>query len=341
MAKNIVKLKKTDYTIYRIFNITRCIFKSLRYEIFLKRNLFENAKVRMYGLHNMRPKKISPSHQPKLLKFFWFLEWVMNFILGKFRIPQLEVVLTTKCTLKCKHCTNYIPSVEKNEHIELSLNDFKYQMDNLLKAVDCIQNLLLLGGEPLLLKDITEIFKYAASKKKIKRVWIVTNATITPSDELIQALKKYRKKCTVWISNYSGNSELSPMLKAQSIIKTLKENKIEYKYKENLMWNYVQPYKKNNRTEDENIQYFIKCLHKCTSLANGKINVCPRAGTFYIKKMINDIDIEQVDLNETNANTLKEQLYEFYSRYHFSACDFCNRNTDILEEKVQPAIQIK
>ena len=333
--------KKHNYLIFSIFNKPRALFFSIRYKMFLKRNLLENARVFIYGLHYMKPKCIPVRLRKLFLHIIWMKEFLSYFLLGNLNIPQLEVVITTHCTLHCKHCTNYIPYIEKSEHFELKYEDFKLQIDNLLNSVHSLQNLILLGGEPLLAKDLTKIFEYAANQKKIKNIWIVTNATMFPSEELITLIKKYKKKTIVWISNYSGNKEITPILKSNEIIDILKSNNIQYRYDKALKWNYVQLYKKNNRSNEKNIAYFKKCLHKCSSLINGYINVCPRAGTFMLKNMLKGRNIELVNLNISDKNVLTEQLLEFYSRDFFSACDYCNRNEDILHEKITPAIQLK
>jgi molybdenum cofactor biosynthesis enzyme MoaA len=66
----------------------------------------------------------------------------------------------------------------------------------------------ILGGEPLLNKEIDKIIEHTLEQAKIKQVYLVTNATVVLSDSVIKALKKYPRKSTVDISNYSANRNL-------------------------------------------------------------------------------------------------------------------------------------
>ncbi len=99
--------------------------------LFKKRNLKRNAEIQLDSLHKLIPLKLSE----KKYKFFKYLLYVKEkinfFIFKKINIPQIEFTLTTKCTLKCKNCTNYIPKLKNSEHRVMNFSDFKTQFDNL------------------------------------------------------------------------------------------------------------------------------------------------------------------------------------------------------------------
>ena len=69
------------------------------------------------------------------------------------------------------------------------------------------------------------------------------------------------------------------------------------------------------------------------------MHVCPRAGTFELKKIYTPSKEDFVDLNNNNPKLLKKKLMEFYSKDSFSACNYCTILEDREQKSVLPAIQ--
>lgn len=312
------------------------LFKKPYISTFERRNININLLLEKKGLHGKKPKDLNKL-QLQILDFKTFIKKKLRLI----EIPQIEFNLTTKCTLRCKHCSNFIPCINPNEHSIITIDDFKNQVDNLLKAVHKIQNLLLIGGEPLLVKNLDEYLEYAASKKKIKRVWIVTNGTLLMKDKLVEVAKKYRNKITIWVSNYSKNEDLKEKLRHEELLKQINDANLDYDYKQDLNWGYTSPICTHKKRENQK-EYFENCGNPCVAVFDGKIYVCPRAGVFELKGIYKSQEDEVFNLNnENNAKILKEKLIKFYSRDYFSACDYCLVLEDKAMPNVIPAIQIK
>lgn len=330
---------------YSILNIFQMQFKNIQVLPLVEKNIESsierrlinhNIWIELNGLHGKKRQKYS---KIKLLKTQLCNK--LNYYTGKIDIPQIEFTLTTKCTLRCKHCCNFIPEIKTEEHCLISFDDFKVQVDNLLNAVNSVKNFLLIGGEPLLVKDLHKYLDYVASKKKIKRVWIVTNGTLLMKDELIKVAKKYRKKTTIWISNYSKNEDLKNKLHHSELIGQINNANLDYDYKKDLNWGYTSPIGKNKKRDGQK-EYFKYCNNHCVAVFGGKIYVCPRAGVFDIKGIYTPDEEEVINLNvENNSKILKQKLIKFYSRDYFSACDYCVVLEDRTEPSVIPAIQIK
>lgn len=294
---------------------------------FLRRNINHNFWIESHGLHGKKPKNLSAIKK---------LSMKLDYLFGKIDIPQLEFNLTTKCTLRCKHCSNFIPQLQGNEHCPISIEEFKLQLTNLLKSANKIRNLLLLGGEPLLVKNLEEYLEFAASKNKVEKVWIVTNGTLLLSDKLIETAKKYRNKTVIWLSNYSKNEELKSKLKHDKILQQIKDAQLDYDYVEDLNWGYTSPIG-TEKLRDDSKEYFRECSNNCVAVFGGKIYVCPRAGVFDLKGIYTPAESETIDLNKT---VTKKQLKDFYSKESFSACNYCTVIEDRAKGKVIPALQI-
>lgn len=294
---------------------------------FIRRNLNHNLWIEEHGLHNKKPQKVT------ILKK---LTMKLNSFLGKIDIPQIEFNLTTKCTLRCKHCSNFIPQLKADEHSTISIDEFKLELDNLLYGASKIKNLILIGGEPLLVKNLDEYVEYAASKKQVERVWIVTNGTLLISDKVISVAKKYRHKFTIWLSNYSKNEELQSRLKHDGILNQIKTANLDYDYKQDLSWGYTSPLN-SEILRNTPTTYFEDCSNNCVAVFGNKVYVCPRAGVFALKGIYTPTETETIDLSKKVS---KARLKMFYSREGFSACKYCTVNEDRLKDSVIPALQI-
>ena len=307
------------------------LFKKKSIPTFQRCNLNHNIYVEKNGLHGKKPRHFS-AFQKRFLR--------LQYALGRFDIPQIEFNLTTKCSLRCKHCSNFIPQIKPEEHCLISIEDFKLQLTNLTGAVNEIKNLLLIGGEPLLVKNIDEYLEYAAENKKVKRVWIVTNGTLLMSEKLLEVAKKYRHKLTIWVSNYSKNPELESKLKHGALLEQINSANLDYDYVQDLTWDYTSPLN-TEKLRDESNKYFEECGNHCVAVFGGKIYVCPRAGVFALKNIYTPEDGEVIDLNtENNPKVLRKKLKDFYSREGFSACKYCTVVEDKVQDRILPAQQL-
>ncbi|MCR2074643.1 hypothetical protein [Campylobacter lari] len=66
-------------------------------------------------------------------------------------------------------------------------------MELLLSKVDSIARVRIIGGEPLLFKDLPQLIDYLDAQKKILTFDILTNATIDFKEDLILRFKKSKK----------------------------------------------------------------------------------------------------------------------------------------------------
>ena len=299
---------------------------------FYRRNIVRNAKLYLYswwgGIPNKKPPK-SPFLRNIYKNFYVFREIFRFYFLRQITIPRIEFVLTSKCSLKCKYCSNYIPLV-KNKY-EYTLEEFKNNID-VLTRVSRINTLLLLGGEPLILKNLHEYVEYIAQNSKINDIYIVTNCTIMPDEKLLEIIKKYNNKVKFYLSNYTANNDLSKILKLDEISEILDKYEIKYKTFKDLEWDMCYPLVHYNRSIDKNKEVFDICNTDCNSIALSKMYICPVASTLGIDNMQEFSSNEMVELSkERNLKEVKKDLISFYSVNYSSACDFCNK---ILGKKV-------
>jgi organic radical activating enzyme len=260
---------------------------------------------------------------------------------GKVSMLYLEIVTTTRCTLKCKHCIGDIPEIKKDEQYSMTFEEYKEYLDSLLKNLRSLKLVRILGGEPLLNKEIDRIIEYTLEQPKIKQVYLVTNATIVLSDEVIKALKKYPRKSTVDISNYSANKELLSRLKIEEIIAICKQHNINVNCPESYLWNPITPVKYHERSIKENRKYYRNCASLCVGMhktpdGGAAVFPCLRAGTLFLRRI--GRQTEKKDYFKLDGNLQKKDILRFHLNEDFDACKYCNFLED-KKEQVLPAMQ--
>jgi MoaA/NifB/PqqE/SkfB family radical SAM enzyme len=207
------------------------------------------------------------------------------YFLNNLYLPYIEIAITTRCTLKCKHCANYINTVEEKEHYSLTFEEFKKQIDNLLANVKRLHTLKVFGGEPLLNKDLDKILSYSLTNKKISNVVLTSNGTMDIPDNLISIMKEHPKKMCVNLSNYTSNKELLPRLKTKELLDKCRKNSISTSFGEYLLWRETSKIKYSGRSPKEIRKYFFNCIQNCTHVINGKLYPCPQAAMYDFKNL--------------------------------------------------------
>ena len=248
-------------------------------------------------------------------------------------LPKLDFIITTRCTLRCKNCSSMIPKYK--EHIDLTFDDFKKDLDVILDNVLKLNLINISGGEPLLHKEIDKIIDYASQKEKADMIKIITNGTILPNEKLLETVKKYNDKVFFFISNYGVNPDVKPKLRTEEFIKLLQENKIKYQMIKDFTWVEEKEMQKNNL---QHCDAFYKSMYEncilsaCLGVFNHRLHTCPKAS--HGEQLGIFVDKDAIDLRKDK--NIKEKLIEFYSKDFYEPCRHCIRSS----KEVIPAEQL-
>lgn len=295
-------------------------------------NTFRNRYMERRMFHLGSKKIFSVLRVHFMVKLYTYFEL---FFLRRLVFPCVEYVVTTRCSLRCRDCSNYIPYITPENHYTVTLDTFKSDVRNFLCGVNGINLFGILGGEPLLNRELPSIMEYACGEKRIKHVLIITNGTLMVSPELLQVLKKYRKKCSVVISNYTANKELDCILKSKDIKKLLIQNGVNCRMDENLRWISVKKFQDMKRSDIEKKAYFNSCCCFAYSILRSRLYICPRGSSFAALNLYESKASDYIDLT-TPCNP--QNFIDFFKNDCWSACNFCTINMTE-QEKVLPAIQ--
>ena len=158
-------------------------------------------------------------------------EWFWRFR-NKICLMEVHTSITTKCTLKCKKCNMFMPYY-KNP-MDYSAEDIKKDLKVLFQNVDYVFSYRILGGEPLINRDLSEILQFIGEnyKNKIGDVGIITNGTILPDNRLLEVSKKYDVK--YYISDYTNQVNYKDRL--NTVVSKLHDSGIYYEITQSFRW---------------------------------------------------------------------------------------------------------
>ena len=235
---------------------------------------------------------------------------------GKYILRQIVVCITERCTLKCKNCSQLMPKFTHPEDIDTE--QVIESIHNLTDSITYVQDVTLLGGEPLMNKNLPQICKAVGELKKkgkIKFINIVSNATIVPNEDLLHVMKEY--DIMIMFSDYGKLS--ANMEKAQQVCKDAgvqwryaylggkNEEKIEY-------WNELGSLEKRNLTKEQLDNKFKNCnsVYDCNMIYRGRYYFCSFSA-FLSGLGIMEPEGNSFDL--LNKSITEEERIQGYRRY--------------------------
>lgn len=256
------------------------------------------------------------------------------------------IVITLRCTLKCKLCGGYAPYYKNPMHLEY--DKFARTIDNYFSVVDMVGDFSITGGEPLLHEDLGRIIeKTLEYSSQIGRILILTNGTLLFKDDVIQILIKNKDKCHVTISDYG---KLSP--KADLVYDILKQNDIScrvIKYNGDDLfcdgWVDYGDHTKKHFTQEEIDKKGKKCAirqREVSIIIDGELHSCGRSFRRMELGIIPKNKDEYVDLfDEKISNEEKRKtIINMYKNISTTSCAYCNGLCED-SERFCPAEQVK
>ncbi len=253
-------------------------------------------------------------------------------------LDYFEVVVTTRCTLKCKNCANLMQYYHRPMHVSWEV--IEKSVTKLLECADRVERVGILGGEPLLYPDLDKVIDLLESSPKVKAIRVVTNGTLIPKDEkILKALagRKVMVQLNNYLNAYTGV--------ADELARLFDERKIRYRLlkKDGTEWVDYGDLSCRDRSEEELIKQFKSCKIDCRSLYNGKLFYCPRSGHGMDLELLSEVKEDYVDFTDGNLSVEKtrEKLYELlYEKKYIEACNHCDKGTDFCKA-IPAAVQVE
>lgn len=230
-------------------------------------------------------------------------------------LRSIDVVVTERCSMNCESCCNLMQYYERAKNTD---EEILNAVEILSKNVDHISEYRLIGGEPLMNKKWAVITNGILNQDPNRTVYIYTNGTICPTDEILETLKG--KKVHFYITDYDDLSR-----NIDALIKSLNKYNLGFYRKPAGNWVDCSSVKKHNRNVSRLKQVFKECCAKrLYTLISGKLYTCPFISNAANLKAIPDNKSDYVDLLADDKH-LKEKIRRLVKMENFfPACDFCS-----------------
>lgn len=247
-------------------------------------------------------------------------------------VPSLDAVVTERCSLKCAGCSNLMQYYVNPKHRDI--DELITNIDLFLEKVDQLLALCILGGEPFMNPEFIKLVDHFKDEKKIRRIEIITNATIFPDAEILEHLKF--ENVFFRISDYDELSKKLPEWE-----QWCEENRLAYDISQMLYWQDCGHLERRDYTEQELRDVYGNCdCRALPTIFGNRIYNCPYAanasnlGAMYQDEKAKDY-LELT--NETTAEEIDRFLFE---RPYLQACKYCSgRNSR--RARIKPHVQAK
>lgn len=249
-----------------------------------------------------------------------------------------QICVTERCTLRCRKCAHgcaYVPADSR----DTSLADVKASADEFFRHIDYVEYFHLIGGEPLLYRDLADALDYIGDRygHQIYRLCVTTNGTMLPKENLLNSLK--RQNVLFYISNYKKTiPDLSDRYDALERI--LKEYRIEY-----IIDNYEQEWTDygfdsldrgffkdgkliNDAGPKELIRVFQQCKTPCREVRKDRLYYCvaARACAENMGFKVGEHDFLDIStLDDSFDSKRKLAMFEmgYIEKGYLDMCNYC------------------
>lgn len=250
---------------------------------------------------------------------------IINIIFrGGVILSTVEIVVTTKCSLRCKECSNLMQYY--NSPYDVDLDILLKSLERIAACYKKILRISIIGGEPFVSAHFLEVLKLLNMNPKFESIYICTNGTVDMNrmpNELIKELQS--DKVCLHISAYPFNKNID------SNLNFFNDRGIKYIFLKNLEWTSWGGIECRKKSVEEMKKQFKQCVHKqCHSILNGKMYYCLRQGHcidlgVFAPKVNDGVDL----LEETDNEIIRQRIYDMiYKSEYIRACNYCDQGTD-------------
>ncbi|MBT8342142.1 MAG: 4Fe-4S cluster-binding domain-containing protein [Desulfatitalea sp.] len=251
----------------------------------------------------------------------------------KLFIRSVDIIITERCSLKCKDCSNLTQYYNKPK--DCNTNDLLKTIDVFCSMVDEVNEFRIIGGEPFMNKSFDIIVNRLIEEPKVKKIVIYTNGTIAPSDEKMECLKN--SKVLLMVTDYG---KLSKNLNV--LIQKLSSRDIAFYLNKAQGWTDCSKIHRHYRSIEGQREIFNNCCAKNTiSLSDGKLHRCPFAANAVRLSAVPDFETDYVSLFQENIDVsgMRKKIKDYlFNIEYLETCDFCNGRS-FGDTEITPAIQ--
>lgn len=227
-------------------------------------------------------------------------------------LPYIEYHVADHCNLNCRGCVHFSPMV--NGEIFAEYEQVKSDLYQLKKIVPYVEEIHVLGGEPLLNKELYRYLELTREVYPYARLWVVTNGLLLKAmdEKLISSMRENNVGISVslYAPMYKTIESVIEFVQAQGINIVLSEAIDKFAYAFDEQSGHLSRAQRINCT--------------CPNLYKGKLSLCPMIAymDYFNETFGKDIDVEngRIDIYDDRLTyeKLRKQLHT-----PIAVCDNC------------------
>lgn len=237
---------------------------------------------------------------------------------------SVTVVINSICSLSCKYCTSYMHTYPVKNRKNFPLSRIVEDIDRFFAAVDGVGTVTVMGGEPFLHPDLSDIVQAILNKSNVGVISISTSGTCRIQQKQLRGLNS--KRVNISFSNYLASLNA----KQQKIF----HDNVELVRNENIphtvgvdMPQWIVPSTLYDRHLAMNALHKKKedCVMppRCVQLKNGKLHPCD-FGSSVFNLEIADYPSDYVDVAATaSIPDLRKRILAFMNAPYYKCCGHC------------------
>lgn len=243
-------------------------------------------------------------------------------------VQSIDLIVTEACSMRCRDCSNLAQYYEKPENSDI--NEMFETIDSICSKMDEVYEFRVIGGEPLVNKEVHLVVEKLTSKANVQKVSIFTNATILPREHQWNAFE--HSKVRFFITEYAQSR------KHKELIAELKKRNIQFATETANGWTDCAALDVHNRTDEANAAIFTACCAKnLATLHDGNLFRCPFSANAHKLQAVPDYTEDYLVVAKADSEQIRAFLRD---KPFIHACDFCNGHS-YGAPVIIPAIQTK
>lgn len=178
-------------------------------------------------------------------------------------LERFQIHLTDHCNLNCDACDNFSNIADKRF---LSVGSFTKDMTRVREIYDLVEEIILMGGEPLLNKHVNTFISVTRELFPETKIILWTNGLLIPkqTQEFFDTCKN--NDVHIYVSVYTGTKEIIH----DTVIPILKEKEVTYKE-----WDTKWTRTLNEKKLFDPQESYDNCMvTKCKTLHKGRFYLC-------------------------------------------------------------------
>ncbi len=241
-------------------------------------------------------------------------------------VEKVTLVITEKCSLRCKYCGNFVPYIHNPVHYDR--DRIVYSMRRMTDIVREIRDISLIGGEAFLHPDMNYIMEALCSFEKVKHITITTNGTVLPEEGFWDICKKNISKVAILLSDYQINRDKIKKFMDAAREYNVDAGLVNMDYTQTPgMWDkgHIPVSYGRGKEENRNLYMTCKATAQCPMFRNGHLYKCSTAAMGECVGLIPRDDHGTVDFFDSCTD---EELKKRLRNYILTdtaplACDYC------------------